>query len=62
MNFPRTGDLHRRAGRVEFALHSQHETSRDSEIQTEEDFKGKSGERLRSLSTVSWNSHDWYEY
>jgi len=27
---------------VEFALHPQHETSRDPEIQTKEDFKSKS--------------------
>ena len=43
-------------------MHPQHETSRDSEIQTKEDFKSKSRKRLRSLSTVSWNSNDWYEY
>jgi len=46
----------------EFALPLQHETSRDSEIQTKEYFKSKSRKRLRSLITVSWNSNDWYEY
>ena len=47
---------------VEFALHPQHETSRDSETQTKEDFKSKSGKRLRSLLMVLWNNNDWYEY
>jgi len=32
---------------AEFVLHPQHETSRDSEIQTKEDFKTKSRKRLR---------------
>jgi len=44
--------------RVEFALHPQHETSRDSEIQIKEDFKCKSRKRYRGLSMVSWNSDD----
>jgi len=47
---------------VEFALHTQHETFRDCEIQTKEDFKSKSRKRLTSLSTVSGNINDWYEY
>ena len=37
---------------VEFALHPQHETSSDSEIQTKEDFKSELRKRLRSLSMV----------
>ena len=47
---------------VEFALHPQHETSRDSEIQTKEDFKCKSRKRLRRLLMVSGNSSDWCGY
>jgi len=43
---------------VEFALHPQHETPRDSEIQTKEDFKRKLRKRLRSLSLVLWNNND----
>jgi len=42
----------------EFALHPQHETSRDSETQTKEDFKRKLRKRLRSFSMVSWNNND----
>jgi len=45
---------------VEFALHPQHETSCDSEIQMKKDFnyfKSKSRKRLRSLSTVSLEHH-----
>ena len=34
---------------VEFALHPQHETSRDSETQTKEDFKRKSRKRVRKF-------------
>jgi len=41
---------------VEFALHPQHETSRDSEIQTKEDLKSKFRNQLGSLSTTSLNS------
>jgi len=48
--------------RVEFALHPQHETSSDSEIQAKEDFKSESRKRPRSLSMVSLNSNDWEEY
>jgi len=41
---------------VEFVLHLQHETSRDPEIQTKEDFKSKFRKQLGSLSIVSSNS------
>jgi len=43
---------------VEFALHSQHETSCDSETQTKEDFKTKFRKQLGSLELMSLNSTD----
>jgi len=57
--------FHRVGKNVEFALHPQHETSCDSEIQIKEDFnyfKNKSRKRPRSLSMFSLNSNDWEEY
>jgi len=41
---------------VEFALHPQHETSCDSEIQTRKDFKNKFRKQLGSSPTTSLNS------
>jgi len=41
---------------VEFALHSQHEASCDSEIQTGKDFKNKFRKQLESSPTTSLNS------
>ena len=41
---------------VEFALHLQHETSCDSEIQTKKDFKSKFRKQLGSSPTTSLNS------
>jgi len=38
------------------ALHPQHETSCDSEIQTKKDFKNKFRKQLGSSSTTSLNS------
>jgi len=43
---------------VKFALHPQHETSRDPETQTKEDFKGKFRKQLGSLPMISLNSKD----
>jgi len=43
---------------VEFALHPQHETSCDSEIQTKEDFKNKFRKQLGSLALMSLNNTD----
>jgi len=43
---------------VEFALHSQHETSCDSEIQTKEDFKRNFTKQFGRLSIISLNSKD----
>jgi len=43
---------------VEFALHPQHATSRDSEIQTNEDLKNKFRKQLGSLSIIPLNSQD----
>jgi len=43
---------------VEFALHPQHETSGDSEIQTKEDLKRKFRKQLGRLSIISLNSKD----
>jgi len=45
-------------GYVEFALHPQHETSCDSEIQTKEDFKNKFRKQLGSLALMSLNNTD----
>jgi len=42
----------------EFALHPQHETSRDYEIQKEEDLKSKFTKQTGSLSMISLNSKD----
>jgi len=48
-----------RAGRnVAFALHPQHETSCDSEIQTKADFKSKLRKQLGSLALLPLNSTD----
>jgi len=48
-----------RAGRnVEFALHPQHATSRDSEIHTNEDLKNKFRKQPGSLSIILLNSQD----
>jgi len=41
---------------VEFALHPQHETSCDSEIETKKDFKNKFRKQLGSSPTTSLNS------
>jgi len=41
---------------VEFALHPQHETFCDSEIQTRKDFKSKFRKQLGSSPTTSLNS------
>jgi len=41
---------------VEFALHPQHETSCDSEIQTKKDFKSKFIKQLGNSPTTSLNS------
>jgi len=46
---------------VEFALHPQHETSHDPEIQTKEDFKSKFSKLPGSLSIISLNSKDKVE-
>jgi len=43
---------------VEFALHPQHETSCDSEIQTKEDLKSKFRKQLGSLALISLNNKD----
>jgi len=43
---------------VEFALHPQHETSCDSEIQAKEDLKSKFRRQLGSFSINSVNSED----
>jgi len=49
-------------GTDEFALHPQHETSCDFEIQTKKDFKSKFRKRPRSLSMISLNSSDWEQH
>jgi len=41
---------------VEFALHPLHETSRDSEIPTKEDYKSKFINQPGSLSIISLNN------
>jgi len=43
---------------VEFALHPQHETSRDSEIQIKEYPKSKFRKQLGSLPIISYSSKD----
>jgi len=43
---------------VEFALHPQHETPHDSEIQTKQDLKSKFRKQPGSLSIISLNSKD----
>ena len=43
---------------VAFALHPQHETSCDSEIQTKEDYKRKFRKQLGSLALMSLNNTD----
>ena len=43
---------------VEFALHPQHETSCDSEIQIKEDLKRKFRKQLGSLALIPLNSRD----
>jgi len=43
----------RHFARVEFALHPQHETSRDSQIQIKEDPKNKFSKQLGSLPILS---------
>ena len=50
--------VRRAATTVEFTLHPQHETSRDSEIPTKEDFKSKFRKEPGSLSIISLNSKD----
>ena len=45
-------------GIVEFALHPQHETSCDSEIQRKEDLKNKFRKQPGSSSMISLNSKD----
>ena len=43
---------------VEFTLYPQHETSRDSEIQTKDDLKSKFRKQPGRLSIISLNSKD----